>query len=207
MLRPKGLIALAVLTSCVSSRAGPHRISTNGQATIRTDSAQYTVPVVDGRYQVSISFVLTNATTTSISADYCKEPGPPILEKFINGRWHLAYTADSFLCQAVPPFILPVDGSHRGVLQVVALPLGSTHGNALRVDSIPGTYRLRWMLNAGTDPRAPGTSTVQAISNGFRLVDWNSRPNEELNLTALAAVAARKRAATYMKRRRLTPAR
>ena len=140
-------------------------------AFIATDSAAYAVHVEGGLYHAAIGYTYTNGTHAPVSADYCHVPGPPTLEKQVGDQWVVAYHAIVLLCQTVPPFRIPGGSMYRGTLGLAVAPGGANMGPPLLVDSIPGTYRLRWVLRAGNDPQDKAAPNVEAISNSFRLFE------------------------------------
>jgi hypothetical protein len=75
------------------------------------------------------------------------------------------------MCLTIPHFRIAAGATYRGTLHFAAAPPGRNMAPVLEVESIPGTYRLRWALRAGSDPEAPGAPVVEAISNEFRLVE------------------------------------
>jgi hypothetical protein len=127
------------------------------------------VVLVGGLYRATIGYVYTNHTGSTLSATYCNTPVPPALEKSVDGRWTLAYSPVILLCETIPPFRVARGASYRGTLYFAAAPHGRRMGPALYVDSLPGTYRLRWPLHAGEDPRARDAPLVEAISNEFSM--------------------------------------
>ena len=140
-------------------------------ATLATDSAQYTVRFVDGMYRTTIGYVYTNRSDDAVSATHCDAPPPPMLEKQVGDRWVRAYDPVMLMCLTIPHFHIARGATYRGVLHVGAAPRGHNMAPALEVESIPGTYRLRWRLRAGSDPEVAGAPIVEAISNEFRLVE------------------------------------
>ncbi|MFN2564963.1 MAG: hypothetical protein ABR499_08140 [Gemmatimonadaceae bacterium] len=138
-------------------------------ATLVTDSAQYTVRFVNGMYRARIGYRYTNQSGDAVSVAYCRTPPPPLLEKKVGGEWVQAYSAVVLLCRSIPDFRIPAGGTYRGALDLAAAPRGRNEVPILEVDSVPGTYRLRWELRAGNDPDVG--AVVEAISNEFRLVE------------------------------------
>jgi hypothetical protein len=101
----------------------------------------------------------------------CSMYAPPTLEKEVSpGRWVVAYSPFFQLCRSEPPFRVVAGATYRGVLDLLVAPKGSSIGPALRVDSIAGTYRLRWALRAASDPDNRSAPLIESISPSFRLV-------------------------------------
>lgn len=136
---------------------------------LRTDSSQYTVVMGDGWYRAEIGYVFTNRSDESVSQTYCREPTPPQLEKDVNGTWTLAFATVQLACRSVTPFVVRPDHEYRGVLHMVVSPPGQNRAPELLVDSIPGVYRLRWVLRSGDNPDAVAARDVETVSNTFRL--------------------------------------
>jgi hypothetical protein len=137
----------------------------------RTDSAVYGVTLRAGYYNTTIRFTYTNPVRTVLSSDGCHGPWPPALEKLVAGEWAVAYHPVLPLCGMEPPFRLAPGATHRAALGVTASPRGSGRIPELRVDSLAGTYRLRWILRVGPHPRDPTEVWVVAVSNSFQLVE------------------------------------
>lgn len=139
--------------------------------TLASDSSQYTVRFVDGMYRATIGYVYTNRSGDAVSATHCHSPPPPLLEKRVGGQWVRAYDPVMLMCLTIPHFRVPRNATYRGTLYFAAAQRGRNMAPTLEVESIPGTYRLRWGLRAGDDPEARGASIVEAISNEFRLIE------------------------------------
>ena len=164
-------ITLAALASAAACHPAGARAALGGEgATLTTDSLEYGVSQAGGLYQAAIGFTYTNRTDTVLSVNYCRVPGPPTLEKRVDGQWVRAYDAVRLLCLAIPPFRLPAGESYHADLRLAVGVPGANVFPQLDVDSIPGVYRLRWALHVGPNPDATDTTMVQAISNEFRLV-------------------------------------
>jgi len=118
-----------------------------------------------------IGWRFTNPTGVTLSTNYCQQPAPPALQKRVNGQWVVA-PDDAVavpLCQAIPPFRLPPNETYRST-RLFRTPGPNVGMDPMtQVDSINGTYRLRWGLRVGPDPDAPGAATIEAVSNEFRL--------------------------------------
>ena len=135
-----------------------------------TDATLYVVETNAGWYQTKIGFVYENHTDRSVSQNYCRTPGPPVVEKYESGKWTAAYIPIVLLCLTMPPFVIAADSSYTAILDFTAAPPNTHKGPELRVAAIPGIYRLRWAMRAGSDPNAEDAPMVDAVSNQFRLV-------------------------------------
>ncbi len=168
----RALLVAALVAAAAGCRPlpAPERQHEPGsEAMLVTDSAQYTVRFVDGMYRTTIGYTYTNRSDDAVSAVHCHTPPPPVLEKNVGGQWVRAYSPVMLMCLTLPPFRIDPGATYRGVVDFAAAPPGRNVAPALEVESIPGTYRLRWTLRRGMDPDM-GTP-VEAISNEFRLVE------------------------------------
>ena len=163
------LVLTALVAAVGACRPTVARDQPSGTALV-TDSTQYGVRIADGMYRAAIGYTYTNRTGDAVSMNYCRTPTPPILEKSVGGTWVRAYAAVVLMCLSHPPFRIAAGDTYRGTLDLAAAPRGSNTAPTLDVDSVPGTYRLRWTLRAGNDPDAPGAPSVEAVSNEFRLI-------------------------------------
>jgi hypothetical protein len=139
-------------------------------ASLRTDSAQIGVRHSSFAYMAEIGFVYTNTTAKPVSKAGCGFPPFPELEKKVNDRWVAAYYPIYLLCLTKPDFMLRSGETYHGVLNFTAYERGHNTAPTLEVDSIDGTYRLRWDFAEGTDATVEGTRSVEAVSNEFRMV-------------------------------------
>jgi hypothetical protein len=164
------LLSAALVAAAADCRRSPAP-EREWSATLATDSAQYTVRFVDGMYRATIGYVYTNRSGDAVSATHCHAPPPPVLEKKVGDEWVRAYSSVMLGCLSIPHFRIAAGATYRGTLHFAAAPPGRNMAPGLEVESIPGTYRLRWGLRAGSDPEARGAPTIEAISNEFRMVD------------------------------------
>lgn len=136
---------------------------------LSTDSAVIGVRFSPPGYFAEIGFVYVNTTAGPVSISGCHGPPDPELEKRVDGRWVRAYHQIHLLCLTKPDFRVESGATHRDVISFVAFQPGQNKAPVLLVDSIDGTYRLRWNLVEGTDA-SEGGRKVEAISNEFRMV-------------------------------------
>lgn len=137
---------------------------------LRTDSARYTVRYADPAYGVSIGYSLTNDGHHWLSSNYCRTPPSPILEKDMGGGyWAIAYTPVVLACKSETPFRIAPRQTYNAVLHVWAARPDAREVPRLRVDSIPGTYRLHWELRTGRDPDFAASPRTEIYSTPFRL--------------------------------------
>jgi hypothetical protein len=161
--------AFGILGACHIPSA--MRAPSGGRAYIVVDSNAFTVRYERPAYRAQIRYTYINKSGQTVSADYCKEPGPPALEKEVApGQWVTAYSPVMLLCQAIPPFRLVTGASYRGQLAVFAV-MNNTDNvwPTWRVDSVPGVYRLHWTLRAGPNPDDRTKPMIDAVSSSFRL--------------------------------------
>jgi hypothetical protein len=165
----------ALLLAAVVATAGDCRTSLaperQAQATLATDSAEYTVRFEHGMYRATIGYTYTNRSDDAVSATHCHTPPPPMLEKKVGEEWVRAYSPVMLMCLSIPHFRIAAGATYRSALHFVAAPPRRNMAPVLEVESVPGTYRLRWALRAGSDPEARSAPVVEAISNEFRLVE------------------------------------
>jgi hypothetical protein len=162
------LLAAVVVVSDCRPLPAPDRQT---QATLATDSREYAVRFETGMYRATIGYTYTNRSGDAVSATHCHTPPPPVLEKKVGEEWVRAYSPVQLMCLSIPHFRIAAGATYRGTLDFAAAPPGRNMAPVLEVESIPGTYRLRWALRAGEDPEARGAPVVEAISNEFRLVE------------------------------------
>ena len=139
-------------------------------ASLRTDSTQIGAHRSGFAYIANIGFVYTNTTPKPVSKAGCGGPPFPELEKNVGGKWVAAYYRVYLACLTKPDFMIVSGATFRGVLQFMAFERGHNTAPELNVDSIDGLYRLRWDFREGTDATAPGTRSVESISNEFLMV-------------------------------------
>jgi len=139
-------------------------------ATLRTDSTEIGAHRSGFYYLANIGFVYTNTTAKPVSMTGCGGPPFPQLEKNVGGKWVVAYYPVYLACLTKPDFMIESGATFRGVLQFMASEPGHNTAPELNVDSIDGFYRLRWDFREGTDATAPGSRSVESISNEFQMV-------------------------------------
>lgn len=139
-------------------------------ASLRTDSAEVGVRFNGKAYSAKIGFVYVNNTDKPVSKAGCGGPRYPELEKNVGGRWVPAYEPVYLLCLTIPDFTVGSGESFYGVLDFVAFQPGNNTYPTLVVDSIDGTYRLRWDFSEGAVAHAKGARKVAATSNEFQMV-------------------------------------
>jgi hypothetical protein len=138
-------------------------------ASLHTDSAEIGVSFRPPGYFAKIGFVYVNTTSAPVSMSGCHGPPDPQLEKKVDGQWVPAYFPIYMMCLDYPDFRIESGATHRGIISFHAFEPGHNMAPELRVDSIDGTYRLRWDFAEGTDA-TEGGRRVKAVSNEFRMV-------------------------------------
>ena len=138
-------------------------------ASLRTDSTEIGAHRSGFYYLANIGFVYTNTTAKPVSIAGCGVRFPE-LEKHVGGKWVAAYYPVYLLCLTKPDFMIESGATFRGVLQFMASEPGHNTMPELNVDSIDGIYRLRWDFREGTDATAPGSRSVESVSNEFQMV-------------------------------------
>lgn len=166
----RNLVVITLAVSLVGCHLGRARVVPTG-ATLQADSALYTVRLIGPLYRAAIGFRFANHTGSTLSANYCNAPTPPILEKQRgDGGWVLAFSPVVLLCQTLPPFRVPNGGTYEGTLNLAAAPPGKNLSPVFGPDSVPGIYRLRWAFRAGADPDDRAAQIVEAASPPFRFI-------------------------------------
>jgi N-acetylglutamate synthase-like GNAT family acetyltransferase len=174
------LSMLLIVFAGACSSLNPSKLQPTGS--LHADSAEIHVRRSDFTYFANIPFVYTNTTPRAVSIAGCGGPYWPALDKKVNDRWVEAYYRIQLGCLVKPDFRIESGQTYRDILKFSAYEPGHNTGPELRVDSIDGTYRLRFVFVEGTDATAEGTRRVEAISNEFRMVlsDASRRPSRSL---------------------------
>ena len=157
---------LGYVVGCETLAPSPRPLT----STLRTDSTEIGVHRSGFYYFANIGFVYTNTTAKPVSMAGCGGPAFPQLEKNVGGKWVAAYYPAYLACLTKPDFMIESGATFRGVLQFMASEPGHNTAPELNVDSIDGTYRLRWDFREGTDASAPGTRSVESVSNEFQML-------------------------------------
>ena len=144
-------------------------ITSESEGVLRTDSAEFGVQASGYFYRAAIPFTYTNESGNALSKAGCGGPQLPTLEKKVGDNWVVAYYAIYALCLDTPDFAVENGATYHSVLKVDVSQPGHNFAPELRVDSIEGTYRLRWELSSGREAGAKGAKTVSSTSNEFRL--------------------------------------
>jgi D-alanyl-D-alanine dipeptidase len=125
-------------------------------------------------YSATIPFVFVNTTPNPISRMWCGGP-LPFLDKKVGDKWVRADDDGMLMCRQVPDFSIRSGGHVSTSVRWLAYEGGHNTGPGLRVDSVPGIYRLSWDFVEGTVADAPGARKVQTVSNPFRMEVSNDR--------------------------------
>lgn len=134
---------------------------------LEVDSAEYHLTVGVG-FAARIPFRYFNGPDIA-SLNQCVNTPLPALEKHENGKWVTAYS-DVVLSCLSPPFRIGAHMGYADTLRPAGGPRGSGFQSGWQVSTVPGEYRLRWVLRAGPNPNAPSASSIEVISRAFRLV-------------------------------------
>jgi hypothetical protein len=166
--------AAVVAASCLSKDKGEKGKSAPPPPPppiLLTDTNEYAVQLQDGLHRTTIRYAYTNTQPRAVSSTQCQEPPPPVLEKATVTGWIVAYQPVLLMCETIPPFRISPGATHRGTLHVAFSAPSRNMDPSLLVDSIPGIYRLRWVLRGGPDPRDTTVAMVEAASGTFRFVE------------------------------------
>ena len=159
------MLLLVFLAACQTLNPAPPPLT----ASLHADSALIHVRRSGINYMANIPFVFTNTTTGPVSKSGCGLTFPG-LEKKVNERWVEAYYPVYLACLTKPDFRIESGKSFRHVLRFMAAEPGHNTAPTLEVESIDGTYRLRWVFSEGTEETAKGARRVDATSNEFQMV-------------------------------------
>lgn len=133
----------------------------------RTDARSYTLHAGRDSYDVSIGVTFTNLTGDTVYFPRCKMPEFE-LRKRVPGGWAGAWEPSAYFACKGQPIVVPSRGRWRTRLDIRAFYPGSRWGGPqFRVDSIPGTYRLRW--ERVETPAAVSLPEEERVSNEFAL--------------------------------------
>ena len=157
------MLLLTELAGCRTLREGSSEL----RLSFVTDSSHVTVYDRGNAYVGNIAYTLTNTTNQPISRSGCGGPGYPDLEKKVSNRWVVAYDNISLACRTHPDFSWDPGSQIRDVLRFTAFKPGHNTYPQIRVDSIDGTYRLRWSFTEGRQEGAKGARSIEAVSNEF----------------------------------------
>jgi hypothetical protein len=158
-------------TTTPASEAAPG--STTG-STLRTDRDEYRITrTQDGSIQFTILATYDNRASEPASIAACRTPNPPTIQKRVGDDWTAVYNPPVLACISEPTVIEPGE-QFRYEYQVSAFPRGGNSYPQFEADSVPGVYRLLWIIHEGTrDPTGSRGSEEgqRVISNEFRLVE------------------------------------
>ncbi len=168
------MTAMAALAACSDSPTAPPEQTLEGPRVtlFRTDSASYTLLTESYGVTGSIQARLSNSTGESIYLVNCNGDTDVSLEKWIDGRWQLAWAPDVQTCLS-EPIIVPAGGTWDTTIDIFAGPRGSNTYPQFEVEESPGSYRLVWhdVLSSFQNqlPFGEPLPLGQRISNTFRL--------------------------------------
>lgn len=99
----------------------------------------------------TMEFAFTNPLEHPVHVPGCQRPSPPVLEKWIDGEWVLAYANPIALCLTIPPYEIGPGETVRHEYRFFD-DLSSRIGfRRLPVEEIPGTYRMVWEVFGEVD--------------------------------------------------------
>ena len=178
------ILALATLSSLSGCQAlnvlGSEDQSRNDSpivtgAPIQTDKSVYEMRTTTQAHELTIHLAYTNPTAGPVYIPTCREPGPPVLQKWVDGKWVTAYSPVVLLCLG-PPVVIAAGETYRYTYRVFA----SRSPNSIprfEVAKIPGEYRLVWHILGTWTPNGPepGLGKLlpeeERISNTFQIVN------------------------------------
>jgi hypothetical protein len=109
---------------------------------IQTDSSVYHVRTTEYARELTVALTFANPTGRRVYIPTCHSPHPPILEKWENETWVIAYYPIVLAC-AGPPVVIDAGAQYRYTYHLV-VPHGPNTYPRFEVAEVPGTYRLVW---------------------------------------------------------------
>lgn len=156
-------------------------VSDNGSTTGDQDGYLFTSKetydaelVADGdeRVVVDIPYETRNPTTDTLHLIGCKNPSPPVLEKFREGEWETVYSPVVAECLS-PPWSIAPGEVRRDTFRIRGYRPGQNIRPTFEAE-IDGTYRLRRRMytEVGGEQGRMGEALVppeNRVSNSFEL--------------------------------------
>ena len=173
MLPVVALIAFSQLAGCRAlSVLGSEDQSRNESpivtgAPIQTDKSVYEMRSTTQAHELTIHLAYTNPTAGPVYIPTCREPGPPVLQKWVDGKWVTAYSPVVSLCLG-PPVVIAAGETYSYTYRVFA----SRSPNSIprfQVAEIPGQYRLMWHILGTWTPNGPGPGLGQLLPEEQRV--------------------------------------
>lgn len=132
---------------------------------LQTDSQAYMVAALPAGYEVTIGLRYTNRSSEPVYVGNCRGDFPSHLEKWVAGKWVVAWSGVWLACLS-DPIVIPPGGRHDAVLNVSAGYPGSNVYPKWRATDIPGQYRV--VAETLYSAQAP-LAVEQCASNAFTL--------------------------------------
>lgn len=167
--RGTSVIGLAVVTiACGSDPTAPEV----DDPFIRTDQDVYEVHIdrLDSAgspwfFSLDVGFTYTNRSTEGTEIPVCQGPRPPLLAKWIEGRWEPVLEPVFALCGFGSITFNPGD-EYVDALQITVYDPESAVGVEWEGGKVSGIYRLEWGVLSASGDLAPRANRV---SNNFEL--------------------------------------
>jgi hypothetical protein len=164
-----GPLALVLLVAGCASMSEVTEPRVDGQfdtgeapTALRTQGGVFDVRATRDAYEATIDVTFTNPTEGPVYIPTCREPNPPVLQKWEGGSWVAAYRPVVLGCLG-PPVVIEAGQSYDYTYRVTASRRPNTYPRFM-VREIPGTYRLQWdMLRTWT----PDATTPDGRSAGL----------------------------------------
>jgi hypothetical protein len=141
---------------------------------LSTDADRYVLERTTIGWEAAIPFTYENRTRGPVFVVSCLHPTPPILEKWVGGRWVTAWSPTVPACLGP---VLRVEAGERysdGLRVFAGYPENNWHPK-FDVAEPEGTYRLVWDVLSSYDPgRYPFGDPLPLhlrVSNSFELVE------------------------------------
>ena len=167
------ILPLVALLAACGSPIGP---DSDAEALMVTDSAAYRLrPTWDDGVETTIAYAYSNRTGRAVSLPNCRGNVAPDVDKWVNGRWVLAWSSPKDDCLS-SPVTIERGQVYRDEVRVSAWPSGSNIHPQFLVTPITGRYRLVWEdavwnYDSSGPPWGDPVPLAARVSNGFDLIE------------------------------------
>jgi len=164
------LLAGLALTACEEGVLG---FGDDSEVAFRTDRTSYALEATEMGVRVDIPFSYTNRTGQDVYVVNCNGIAPPLLEKWAEGRWEIAWVPMVPDCLS-PPIVIRDGSAHRDTLRVFAGYGSVDIYPEFQIGERAGRYRLvwervLWSFDAGAYPFGEKLPSELRISNDFTI--------------------------------------
>ena len=168
-------LSSAVATILCLACGAPTGPASDAAALMVTGSASY--QLIRGpreSVRTTIEYVYSNRTGQAVSIPNCNGDVTPLLEKFVDGAWVVAWDAPKNDCLSPPVTIEPGE-QYRDAVRLRGYPPDGDVRPRFLVSSIEGEYRLVWPdavwdYDDSGPPWGESLPLHQRVSNRFALL-------------------------------------